>query len=99
MLQQPLGGDYVIATGESKTVKNFLEVAFGLVDLNWQDYVEIDPKLIRPVDVDSFIGDSSRARTMLGWSPRTSFLELTREMVIRDLQEEGLSPDRYGLKI
>ena len=97
MLQQPQGDDYVIAMGENRSVSEFLDMVFGLVGLNWQDYVVVDPVYFRPVDVDGFLGDSSKAREKLGWEPRTSFEELAREMVIADLKVEGLDPGSHGL--
>ena len=88
MLQQDQADDYVIATGETWSVKQFLEMAFGLVDLNWNDYVEIDPRYYRPAEVELLIGDSTKARKALGWKPKTSFSELVRIMVRADLEEQ-----------
>ncbi|HEY2827206.1 MAG TPA: GDP-mannose 4,6-dehydratase [Pirellulales bacterium] len=85
MLQQYEAHDYVIATGESHSVREFLEVAFGRVDLNWQDHVEIDPRYFRPSEVDHLLGDATKARKELGWEPRTSFEELVAMMVDADL--------------
>ena len=90
MLQQPKADDYVIATGETWSVKQFLELAFGFVGKNWEDYVEIDPRYFRPAEVDLLIGDASKAREKLGWKPRTSFPELVRLMVENDLKEHGV---------
>jgi len=91
MLQQDEPDDYVIATGESHTVREFLEAAFALVNLKPDDYVRIDPRYYRPTEVDVLRGDASKARRKLGWKPRTSFPELVRIMVEADLKAEGLS--------
>ncbi len=90
MLQQPQADDYVIATGETWSVKQFLEMSFEMVGRNWQDFVEIDPRYFRPAEVDLLIGDASKAREKLGWKPRTSFKELVRIMVESDLREYGV---------
>jgi GDPmannose 4,6-dehydratase len=89
MLQQDTPDDYVIATGETWTIKDFLSRAFGRVGLDWQDYVEFDARYLRPSEVDLLIGDASKAKQALGWSPRTSFDELVRIMVDADLKSEG----------
>ena len=86
MLQQDEPADYVVATGKSYTVREFLEGAFGRVELDWQDYVELDPRYLRPSEVDHLAGDASRARDRLGWSPRMSFAELVAAMVDHDLE-------------
>ncbi len=86
MLQQEKPGDYVIATGQTRTVKALLEVAFGHVGLNWQDHVEIDPELLRPADVHHLRGDYSKAARELGWAPVISFEELIGMMVDADLK-------------
>jgi GDPmannose 4,6-dehydratase len=86
ILQQPEPDDYVLATGKSHSVRDLLEVAFGAVGLNWQDYVEIDPKLIRPAEVDILRGDATKAREKLGWEPQVSFEELIKMMVEADLK-------------
>ncbi len=86
MLQQDQPDDYVIATGETHSVKEFLEVAFKHVGLDWQKYVEIDPKYFRPAEVELLIGDSSKAKKKLGWEPKTRFEELTRLMVDEDVR-------------
>lgn len=85
MLQQWQPGDYVIATGETHTVREFLEEAFGHLGLVWKDHVEIDPRYFRPSEVDELRGDASRARERLGWAPRVGFRELVRMMVDADL--------------
>lgn len=86
MLQQDTPDDYVIATGETHSVKEFLEEAFSYVDLDWMDYVEIDKKYIRPTEVNVLLGDASRARKKLGWSPKTKLKDLVRIMVDADCE-------------
>ncbi len=86
MLQQDKPEDFVIATGEMHSVQEFLEVAFETLDLNWKDYVEIDPRYFRPTEVDELRGDFSRAKEKLGWTPKVGFRELTEMMVKSDLQ-------------
>jgi GDPmannose 4,6-dehydratase len=85
MLQHKEPLDLVIATGQSNTVKDFVELAFGEVDLEWQRYVELDPRYLRPTEVDSLIGDSSQAKVTLGWSHRVCLQSLARLMVQHDL--------------
>ncbi|OOO23291.1 GDP-mannose 4,6-dehydratase [Agrobacterium salinitolerans] len=89
MLQQDNADDYVIATGQTWTVKDFLDRAFKLVDLDWRDFVEFDSRYLRPSEVDLLIGDASKAKAKLGWEPRTSFDELVRMMVFADLELEN----------
>ncbi len=84
MLQQDEPEDYVIATGEQHSVREFVEETFGLLQLDWREHVEIDPRYCRPAEVDSLLGDASKARRQLGWRPRTSFKELVRLMVDAD---------------
>lgn len=86
MLQRETPSDYVIATGQKHTVRDLVEEAFGLVDLDWRDHVEIDPGLIRPAEVNKLRGDASRARAELGWKPEVAFPELIRMMVEADLE-------------
>jgi GDPmannose 4,6-dehydratase len=85
MLQQDEPDDFVIATGETHSVREFLDRAFGLLDLDWKSYVEIDPRYYRPAEVDSLLGDASKAMTKLGWRPETGFDEIVRIMVEADL--------------
>jgi GDPmannose 4,6-dehydratase len=92
MLQQSVPGDYVIATGESHSVKELVEVAFRHAGLDWKPYVRIDPALIRPAEVDHLIGDPSKAKKELGWSPEVTFERLINMMVDADL--ERLEPRR-----
>jgi GDPmannose 4,6-dehydratase len=86
MLQQETPEDFVIATGEAHSVRDFLEEAFTHVDLDWQEYVEIDPRYFRPTEVDFLLGDARKAKKILGWQPRVNFKELVRIMVDADLQ-------------
>jgi len=86
MLQQDSPDDYVIATGETHSVREFLDEAFGYLNLDWHDYVEIDPRYFRPSEVDLLLGDPSKARKQLGWQPRVTFKQLARMMVDHDLQ-------------
>jgi hypothetical protein len=87
MLQQDEPDDYVIATGETHSVREFLDEAFGHLDLDWKQYVEVDPRYFRPAEVDLLIGDSSKARQKLGWEPKITFKELARMMVNADLAD------------
>jgi GDPmannose 4,6-dehydratase len=86
MLQQPKGDDYVVATNETHSVREFLEVAFSHVGLNWKKYVKIDKRYYRPAEVDLLIGDYSKAKKKLGWKPKTTFEELTKLMVDADVK-------------
>lgn len=81
MLQQSTPDDYVIATGETHSVQEFCELAFGQLALNWRDHVIFDESLLRPAEVDVLIGDSTRAREILGWEPKVNFVSLVKEMV------------------
>ncbi len=94
MLQQPEPTDLVLSTGEQHSVREFAELAFSLVGLDWQKFVKIDRAYLRPAEVDTLLGDSSRARQLLGWQPTTALPELVRLMVVADLEQEGLDPDR-----
>ena len=86
MLQQKEADDYVIATGESHSVKKFVELAFSEVGLNWQEYVKRDERFMRPADVPELRGDASKARAKLGWKPRNSFEKLVKMMVRADVE-------------
>lgn len=90
MLQQPTPEDYVIGTGESHSVKEFVETAFELAGLNWQNYVEIDPKYYRPTEVENLIADTRKAREKLSWQAKTKFKDLVRIMLKHDLENHGL---------
>jgi GDPmannose 4,6-dehydratase len=87
MLQQDQSDDYVIATGETHSVQEFLEKAFGWANLDWKQYVKIDPRYYRPAEVDLLIGDASKAKKILGWQPTTTFSELVRIMVEADIDQ------------
>ena len=86
ILQQPRPEDYVVATGELHSVREFLDEAFGYLGLDWREHVETDPRQLRPAEVDAVVGDSSKARRVLGWRPRVEFKELVRMMVDADLE-------------
>jgi GDPmannose 4,6-dehydratase len=94
MLQADEADDYVLATNETHTVQEFLEEAFGYVDLNWRDYVKIDPRYFRPSEVDLLIGDYAKAKEKLGWEPTVRFPELVRMMVDGD-RERGAIEENY----
>jgi len=89
MLQQPQPDDYVIGTGTAHSVKDFVELAFRHVGLDWERYVEVDPQFFRPAEVDHLLADASKARRVLGWEPRVSFAELVAMMVESDLKLEA----------
>jgi GDPmannose 4,6-dehydratase len=94
MLQQETPDDYVLATGETHSVQEFLEAAFGCVDLDWRQYVTIDPRYFRPAEVDLLIGDYSKAKGDLGWEPKVKFEELVRMMVEHD-RERRQTEEHY----
>ncbi|MBD2567674.1 GDP-mannose 4,6-dehydratase [Anabaena lutea] len=97
MLQQEQPDDYVIATGETHSVREFLELAFGYVNLKWEDYVEFDERYLRPAEVDLLIGDPTKAQQKLGWKTSVTFPELVSLMVEGDLQALGCtSPNSNG---
>jgi GDPmannose 4,6-dehydratase len=86
MLQQEQPDDYVIATGETHSVREFLECAFGLLGLDPYQYLVLDERFLRPAEVDVLLGDATKARGKLGWSAQTKFTELVRDMVYSDLE-------------
>ena len=92
ILQHDQADDFVIATGETHSVREFLDAAFGLVGMRAEDYVVIDPRYLRPTEVDELCGDAGKAARILGWRPTTSFTELVSIMVAADLQEAGVDP-------
>ncbi|MGH7999334.1 MAG: GDP-mannose 4,6-dehydratase [Brasilonema sp.] len=98
MLQQEQPDDYVIATGETHTVREFLELAFDYVNLNWEDYVEFDERYLRPAEVDLLIGDSTKAQQKLGWKLSVTFEQLVAIMVEADLQALGLTSPNGKVK-
>ncbi len=85
MLQQERPDDYVVGTGEAHTVREFVEAAFGAVNLDWQDFVEVDPRYFRPAEVDYLLADPSKARRVLGWEPEITFRQLVEIMVQADI--------------
>lgn len=87
MLQQEKPDDYVVATGECHSVREFLDEVFGYLDLDWQKHVAIDPRYFRPSEVDLLQGDASKARRVLGWQPRVGFRELARMMTDADMEQ------------
>lgn len=91
MLQQPTAEDYVIGTGESHSVREFCELAFQHVGLDWRKYVRTDERYLRPTEVDSLCADPSKANAQLGWKPRVTFPELVERMVVSDLAEKRLT--------
>lgn len=93
MLQVDEPDDYVLATGQSRTIRDFLDVSFGHLDLDWHDYVRFDERYLRPSEVDALIGDASKAKARLGWEPTVGPDELARLMVDADVQALG-APDR-----
>jgi len=99
LLQQDEPDDFVIGTGEAHSVRDFLDEAFGYVDMDWHKYVEIDPRYFRPTEVDYLLCDPTKARTKLGWQPKVKFHELVRIMVDADLELQGLSKPGEGKRI
>jgi GDPmannose 4,6-dehydratase len=95
MLQQDEPEDYVIATGETHSVREFVELAFDYLRLDWKKYVVVDPALYRPADVDLLVGDATKARTKLGWAPSVTFEQLVKIMVDADLE---LVKQEYGIQ-
>jgi GDPmannose 4,6-dehydratase len=89
MLQQEKPDDYVIATGETHSVREFLEEAFAYAGLEWEKYVKVDPKYFRPAEVDFLLGDPAKAKAVLGWKPKCSFRELVRLRVDADMEIDG----------
>ena len=94
ILQQERPSDYVIATGETHSVREFCEEAFGCVGLDWKDFVKVDPKYFRPAEVDLLLGDAAKARRELGWAPKVDFKQLAKLMVEADLESAGGHPAR-----
>jgi len=95
MLQQDQADDYVIATGEMRSVRDFVAAAFAMVSLDWQKYVIVDEAYMRPADVHELRGDASKAMKVLGWKPKATFDELVREMLEHDLDAEGVDPAQH----
>jgi len=97
ILQQDKGDDFVLATGETHTVRELVEAAFSHVDLDWQKYVKHDPRYERPAEVDLLVGDASKAKKILGWEPKVRFKELVRIMVNADMELLSLETPRKHL--
>jgi GDPmannose 4,6-dehydratase len=95
MLQQEKPDDYVIATGVQWSIRQLVEIAFAMVGLDWQSYVEVDQAYFRPAEVPDLRGDASKARTRLGWRPKISFHDMIREMLEHDLAAAGLKPETH----
>ena len=90
MLQQPTAEDYVIATGRTHSVREFVSTAFSAAGLDWQKYVSTDDKFVRPAEVDLLVGDPSKARNKLNWTPKVTFEQLVEMMVQADLKRYGV---------
>jgi len=99
MLQQDEPDDYVIGTGETRSVKEFLQESFSYVGLNWEDHVQFDEKYYRPTEVDELLADASKAQAKLGWTPKVKFRDLVRIMVDHDLEKAGVPSPGEGKKI
>ncbi|MCX7704689.1 MAG: GDP-mannose 4,6-dehydratase [bacterium] len=99
MLQQDKPDDYVVGTGESHSVEEFVQEAFSYVNLDWKKYVKIDKRYFRPLEVDNLIADSSKARKLLSWQPRIDFYKLVKIMVDSDMKKAGIQPVGEGEKI
>ncbi len=99
MLQQDEPGDFVLSTGVSPTIREFVNEAFSYAGMDWQEYVEIDPRYFRPTEVDYLQGDSAKARKILGWEPKVTWQELARIMVDADMEANGQKPIGEGHKI
>lgn len=99
MLQQDSPGDYAIGTGETHTVKEFVAEAFAYADLDWREYVEIDPKYYRPLEVEALLADISKAKKQLGWQAKISFSDLVKIMMDADMEAAGLKSKGKGAAI
>jgi len=88
-----------VGTGESHSVKEFLEEAFAYAGLDWKEHVKIDPRYLRPTEVESLVADAAKAQKLLGWEPKVTFRELVRIMVDADMEEAGLASQGEGRKI
>ena len=99
MLQQKKPSDYVIGTGETHSVKEFLIEAFNYAGLDWQEYVKIDPRYFRPLEVDMLVADASKAKKELGWEPKVCFKDLVKIMVDADMEALGLKSPGKGKRI
>jgi GDPmannose 4,6-dehydratase len=99
ILQQETPSDYVLGTGEAHTVREFLDEAFGYLDLDWKDYVQLDSRYVRPSEVEFLLADASKAQRELEWEPKIKFHELVRIMVDADLEEIGMKQKGAGRAI
>jgi GDPmannose 4,6-dehydratase len=99
VLQQDSAEDFVLGTGESHTIREFVAEAFGYAGLDWREFVETDPRYIRPAEVDLLLADASKARAKLGWEPKVTFRELVRIMVDADMESVGLRSAGEGFRI
>jgi GDPmannose 4,6-dehydratase len=99
MLQQDVPDDYVIGTGEAHSVRDFCALAFSHVGLDWEEFVEVDPRYFRPTDVESLMANPSKARAALGWEPTISFAELVASMVEADLAKSGLNLEQARARV
>jgi len=99
MMQLETPGDYVIGTGEAPTIGEFVEEAFAYADMDWQEFVEIDPRYFRPTEVDALVADASKAKRDLGWEPKITYKPLVKIMVDADLEQVGLDPIGDGVRI
>ncbi len=99
ILQQDKPDDFVIGTGENHSVKEFLEESFGYLNLDWQEYIEVDEKYFRPLEAEELRADSAKAKKHLNWSPKISFKELVKIMVDYDLELKGVTSPGEGKRI
>jgi len=99
ILQHDRGDDFVVGTGESHSVREFLEEAFAYAGLDWKEHVKIDPKYFRPTEVESLVADAAKAKKLLGWEPKVAFRDLIRIMVDADMEEAGLASKGEGRRI
>jgi len=99
MLQQDIAEDYVLGTGETHTVKEFLQEAFNYAGIDWREHVRTDPRYFRPLEVDLLVADSSKAQQKLGWEPEIKFRDLVRIMVDLDMEAMGLTSPGEGKKV
>jgi GDPmannose 4,6-dehydratase len=99
MLQQEKSDDYVIGTGESHSVKDFVQAAFSYANLDWEKYVAIDPRYFRPTEVADLCADASKAKRQLDWKPQVNFFDLVAIMVDADMEAVGLAPIGQGQNI
>ncbi len=99
ILQLENPDDFVIGTGETHSIREFLDYAFGYLDMDWTKYVKIDPNYLRPTEVENLCADITKAKNMLNWEPKIKFHQLVKIMVDFDLSSMGLEPPGEGFKI